>query len=268
MSLYSARAQLLAAAEDLDPLDVPATLVAEGTEEQFEYLRRLLRTLPETADLAHPAPLHPWGGFVTSTAANPLDTRRLHHAARDFDDALSVLTARQPDPELVALTSAPWHLECWATLANAPRHPLDAIDALHARALSGEVQSLQSRLITSNAARPWFSTVSPEALDGDVHSVHRAAAAADASGFFGRRKRQRAVSQATAQPCGLTPARSPPHATSHRSPPRWHAQLMRSGPCARPSQPCRFPPSCRLTGIPTFEKAWSRRRQPWRGESG
>lgn len=192
LSLYSAREQLLASAEDIEPLDVPATLVATGTEEQFGYLRELLRTLPETADLAHPSPVHPWG-FVATSTANTLDTRVLHAAAREFDDALADLLARQQDPGLLALVSAPRHLDDWASLANAPRYPLDAIDSVHSRALSGEVPAVQSRLNTSNVDRPWFATVGPEALDGDVHSAHRAAAAADASGFFGRRKRQRAV---------------------------------------------------------------------------
>lgn len=190
LSLYSARAQLLASADDIEALDIPAALVATGTEEQFGYLRDLLRTLPETADLAHPSRLHPWG-FVTVSSAKPIDTRALHTAAQEFDAALTDLLARQPNPELLALASAPGHLDRWASLANAPRHPLDAIDAVHARTLSGEVPALQNRLNTSEVDRPWFTAVGPEALDGDVHAVHRAAAAADASGFFGRRKRQR-----------------------------------------------------------------------------
>jgi len=192
LSLYSARAQLLASAEDIEALDIPAALVATGTEEQFGYLRDLLRTLPETADLAHPSPLHPWG-FVTVSSAKPINTNALHIAAQEFDAALADLLTRQPDPELLALTSAPVHLDRWASLANAPRHPLDAIDAVHARTLSGEVPALQDRLNTSNVDRPWFASVSPEALDGDVHATNRAAVLADASGFFGRRKRQRAV---------------------------------------------------------------------------
>ncbi|MGN6221885.1 MAG: DUF3320 domain-containing protein [Microbacterium sp.] len=192
LSLYSARAQLLASAEDIEALDIPAALVATGTEEQFGYLRDLLRTLPETADLAHPSPLHPWG-FVTVSSAKPIDTNALHAAAREFDAALTDLLTRQPNPDLLAVTSTPGRLDRWASLARSPRHPLEAIDAVHARTLSGEVPALQDRLNTSNADRPWFVSVGPEVLDGDVHAIHRAGVAADASGFFGRRKRQRAV---------------------------------------------------------------------------
>ena len=192
LSLYTARAQLLASADDVDSLEVPAALVATGTEEQFRYLRDLLRTLPETADLAHPSRLHPWG-FVSTREGSPLDTAAIHAAAQEFDSALAELRMRQPDPSLLAIMAAPSQLDRWATLAAAQRHPLDAIDALYARTLSGEVPALQHRLNTSNTDRPWFASVGPEVLDGDVKATHQAALAADASGFFGRRKRQRAV---------------------------------------------------------------------------
>ncbi len=192
LSLYSARAQLLASADDIEPLAIPASFVATASAEQFESLRDTLRRLPETADLAHPAPLHPWG-FVTARVVDAIDTKALHAAARDFDAALSDLLARQPDLELLALASTPAALDRWASLANAPRFPLDAIDDMHARHRAGEITALQERLEASAVERPWFASVGPEALDGDVRAVHQAAIAADASGFFGRRKRQRAV---------------------------------------------------------------------------
>ncbi len=190
LSLYTAREQLLASARDIPALDVPTSLVASATDEQLDDLRRLLRNLPETADLAHPSPLHPWGFVAVS---KPLDAPAIHEAARQLDVAVNELIARQTDPALLSLASTPAILDRWATLASAPRFPLDAIDAIHARALAGEVPALQERLNVSNTDQPWFSAVGPEALDGDTHAVHNAAQAADASGFFGRRKRQRAV---------------------------------------------------------------------------
>ncbi|QEW04998.1 DUF4011 domain-containing protein [Microbacterium lushaniae] len=192
LSMYSARAQLLASAGGIEALAIPATLVAATSEEQFESLRDTLRTLPETADLAHPAPLHPWG-FVTATAVNPIDTKALHSAAREFDAALSDVLARQADMELLTHASTPAHLDRWASLAKAPRYPLDAIDDVHARNTAGEITALQGRLNASNVERTWFASVGPEALDGDVRAVYQSAVAADASGFFGRRKRQRAA---------------------------------------------------------------------------
>nr|BFF08928.1 hypothetical protein GCM10025699_02310 [Microbacterium flavescens] len=209
MSLYSARAQLLASADDVEALEVPSSFVATGTEEQFDYLRDLLRTLPETADLAHPTPLHPWG-FVPVSGASTLDTAEVHSAAREFDSVLSDLLSRRPDADLLALVSSPAQLDRWATLATAPRHPLDAIDALHARTLSGEVPALQERLNASTVERTWFASVGPEALDGDVESVHKAAVAAETSGFFGRRKRQRGVLAGFGAALRVEPRKFPP----------------------------------------------------------
>lgn len=190
LSLYSARAQLLAAAEDIDPLTVPQGLVAAGTEEQLAALRDALRRLPETADLAHPTPVHPWG-FVAATGDVALDTSAIHAAAQEFDAALSAVNARSAHPDLLSLTRTPAALERWGAIARAPRFALDAVDAVHARTLSGEIPALQQRLATIDAELPWFATVSPDVLDSDVRLVHAKALAADASGFFGRRKRQR-----------------------------------------------------------------------------
>ncbi len=192
LSLYSARAQLLASAENIEPLAIPSTFVAAASDELFDSLRDILRTLPETADLAHPTPLHPWG-FVTASMVDAIDTKAIHAAAREFDDALTDLLARQSDNGPVAHASTPGFLDRWAELANAPRYSLDVIDAVHARNAAGEITALQERLNASAAERPWFASVGPEVLDGDVKAVYAAATAADASGFFGRRKRQRAA---------------------------------------------------------------------------
>ncbi|OJV84872.1 DUF4011 domain-containing protein [Microbacterium sp. 70-16] len=192
LSMYTAREQLLAMADDIESLEVPAALVATGTEDQLDELRRALRDLPETADLAHPSPLHPWG-FVAASAAKTPDSAALQAAAREFDTALADLLSRPTDEAILARVTSPSLLDRWATLATAPRFPLDAVDAVHARALAGEIPALQERLNGSAAELPWFAAVGPEALDGDPHAVHTAAQGADASGFFGRRKRQRAV---------------------------------------------------------------------------
>lgn len=192
LSLYSARVQLLASAEDVEALAIPQSLVSTGTQDDFRYLRDLLRSLPETADLAHPSPSHPWA-FVAVPRDAELDTRAIHSAALEFDSALTAVVDRAAAPNLLALMSTPTRLDQWATIATAPRHSLEAVDAVHARAQSGELSALQERLNASNVDRPWFATLGPEVLDGDVQAVYRSAIQADASGFFGRRKRQRAA---------------------------------------------------------------------------
>lgn len=209
LSMYSGREQLLAMANDIRALEVPPALVATGTDEQFEYLRVLLRNLPETADLAHPSKMHPWG-FVAISAAAPLDTSALHAAAREFDAALADVYTQQADSIVLSHVTSPATLDSWASLASAPRLPLDAIDAVHARTVSGEVPALQARLSRSNVERPWLSSVGPEALDRDPSSVYLAAEKADASGFFGRRKRQRAVLEAYGPALRIDPRTFPP----------------------------------------------------------
>lgn len=213
LSFYSARAQLLASADDIDALEVPSTLVAAGTDEQFNLVRNILRTLPETADLAHPSALHPWG-FVPVDATSSLDTVAIHAAAKEFDSALMDLLARQADPELLAVVMSPADLDRWATLAKAPRYPVDTIDTIYARTMSGEVPALQARLDSSRIDRSWFATVGPEALDGDVQSVHAAAVEADTSRFFGRRKRQRAVLAGYGTALHIDARRFPPRAVT------------------------------------------------------
>lgn len=148
-----------------------------------------MQTLPETADLAHPSRLHPWG-FVPSSVQ---DSAAVHAAAREFDAALNAIPTPGERQALLTMASSPERLEQWAALANAPRFAVEALDAVHARALTGEIGAIHARLESSGGARGWFSAVGPEVLLSDVHDVHRAALAADASGFFGRRKRQRAA---------------------------------------------------------------------------
>lgn len=191
LSLYSARNQLLASAEDVEPLPMPTTFVADSAEERFELVRGALRTLPETADLAHPSPLHPWG-FI-DTIDRKLDTSRVHSAACEFDSALIEARAKGGDAFLTD-AATPAAVERWAHLARAPRHPLTTLDALYARVRSGEVRKLVQELRVFAASPPsWLTTLGAEALDGDAHGIHAEALAADASGFFGRKKRRRAA---------------------------------------------------------------------------
>lgn len=193
LSLYSARVQLLSSAEDVVPLTVPQSLVASGDESDFELLRACLRSLPETADLAHPSPLHPWG-FVDPLPGAALAASALHGAAQEFDVALSAVREAGADAALLALVHTPKQLDTWAHLARAPRHPLEAIDSSFPRELSGEIPHYRAAIAGATAdPPPWFATVAPEEMIEDVRGIHAAALAADQSSFFGRKKRRREV---------------------------------------------------------------------------
>lgn len=192
LSLYSARSQLLASADDIPALPVTRALVAGSTDEQLSTLRDVLRKLPETADLAHPSKQHPWG-FVD--AANPpVNAAELHAAAREFDAALAAARAAGAPFEMLSALRTPATVDRWSSLARAPRYPLDVIDAVRERTLSGEVPALMERISAVEATKPtWFATVAPEALELDVRAIHERAVAADESSFFGRGKRRRAA---------------------------------------------------------------------------
>ncbi|MGB3374128.1 MAG: DUF3320 domain-containing protein [Microbacterium sp.] len=205
MSLYSARETLLAFPESMPMLDVPASIVAGLSEDRLEAVRTALRGLPETADLAHPSPLNAWG-FVRVAGEHPSNLNGLHDAAREFDRALTEAATNGADMATLLLARSADFIERWSQLSGAPRYSLDALDQFRPRYLSGEVPNLQKHLSAMTTTPPsWFATVSPECLDTDVVAVHTAAQAADASGFFGRRKRQRAALQLFGAALRVTP---------------------------------------------------------------
>lgn len=180
LSLYSARSQMLASAADIPPLDVPHSLVASG--DRIDQLRTLLRGLPAVSDLARPTATHPWG-FVDDPEIEAAD---LHRAARSFDDALATVGPS----ELLSRVHAPEQIEAWAGVARAPRHALSDLD----RVQPGSIDELVRRLATAAAQPPaWLAQVDPRVLSRNVRDIHAAALAADASSFFGRKKRRRAV---------------------------------------------------------------------------
>jgi len=180
LSLYSARSRVLASATDIPPLDVPTSLVAAG--DHIDQLRAALRELPAVSDLARPAATHPWG-FVDDPG---IDAAALHRAARDFDDAL---VAVGPS-DLLSRVQGPEQLDAWAGIARAPRHALHALD----RVQPESTDDLARRLAAAAAQPPaWLAQVDPRVLSRNVREIHAAALAADASSFFGRKKRRRAV---------------------------------------------------------------------------
>ncbi|MBD8477025.1 DUF3320 domain-containing protein [Microbacterium sp. CFBP 8794] len=180
LSLYSARSQLLASAADIPPLDVPTSLVASG--DHIDQLRATLRELPAVSDLARPAATHPWG-FVDDP---DIDAASLHNAARTFDDALATVGPS----DLLSRVQGPQQMEAWAGVARAPRHALHALD----RVQPESVDDLVRRLAAVAAQPPaWLTQVDPRVLSRNVRDIHAASLAADASSFFGRKKRRRAV---------------------------------------------------------------------------
>ncbi|MCB9409353.1 DUF3320 domain-containing protein [Mycolicibacterium sp.] len=192
-SLYSARSRELAADQEVTPLQVPQELVADAEEDTIDELARVLRFLPEKTELAHPRPDHPWG-FIDILPAGGLDAGAIHAVAVAFDSSLADL--QQAGVSLASLSRAgsPERLAYWARLSEEPRFPLGAVDALHTPSGQEQLAAIEALLETITQTPPeWLTTVSPAAMDLDLPAIHQAAVAADASGFFGRKKRRRAV---------------------------------------------------------------------------
>ena len=174
-------------------MDVPRALVAAGTPEHLDEVRAALRTLPEHADLARPRPTHPWR-FVDERPGVTTDVTAAHRAAQHFDAALDDVQQDGVTLDMLARVTSPDEVEAWARVADAPRHPIAAVDALHEPAWSTWLVHLQDQAgALAGAPGRWRTVVAPSVMDRDVSAIHAAAMAADSSGFFGRKGRRRAV---------------------------------------------------------------------------
>ncbi|OBG23495.1 DNA helicase [Mycolicibacterium celeriflavum] len=192
-SLYTARSSELAADQDVAPLEIPTSLVASGTPETFDAIGQLLRALPEKVDLARPSENHPWG-FINVQKPGGLDVREIYSAAVEFDQALGDIQSLGLGIEPIARAGSAQALAEWAVLATAPRYPLEGVDRLHTKEWKAEIAAIAKRAEEIAASAPeWLKTATPAAMDLDVPAIHQAATDADNSGFFGRKKRRRAV---------------------------------------------------------------------------
>lgn len=192
-SLYTAQGSQLAADQEVPPLDVPKELVASGSPEIFEVISRVLRGLPEKADLARPSDDHPWG-FMDFQSDHELDAATVHAAAVEFDNALEDLLQRGVELDELSRAETSAAIVEWAKLASAPRYPLAGLDTLHNEAWQNALKALRQAMREAGEMRPgWLTVASPAAMDLDVPGIHNAAVAADQSSFFGRKKRRKAV---------------------------------------------------------------------------
>lgn len=206
LSLYTARGNELAADQEVAPIEVPRQLVASGTAEAFDVIRQVLRSLPAKVDFARPRPDHPWG-FIDAVPAAGLDSDEIHSAAVEFDAALDEVQRAGLSIERLALAPDAAAVSFWAHLAGEPRFPLEAVGTMHAAAGQAQRQAIMQLLSTLSSAPPaWLANASAGAMDLDAPAIHQAAVAADESGFFGRKKRRRAVLAQMADVLTVDPA--------------------------------------------------------------
>lgn len=193
MSLYSARTSELAADQDVAPIEVPRELVANSTPETLDRIQRVLRKLPEIADLAQPSAGHPWG-FIDTIPKAGVDPTEIHRCAIEFDAALAGAVDSGLTIDALGRCEGSAAFQTWVQLCGAPRHPLPALDTLHEGPWSQELGYLTAELHKLMDSPPgWLAVASCTAIDLDIPAIYDAAVAADESKFFGRKKRRRAV---------------------------------------------------------------------------
>ncbi|MCC9186221.1 hypothetical protein MMAG44476_34741 [Mycolicibacterium mageritense DSM 44476 = CIP 104973] len=192
-SLYTARSFELAADQDITPLAVPRSLVANADPALFDAVAQALRTLPEKFDDARPRPDHPWA-FIDTVPPAGLEPAAIHTAAVAFDTALAELHAGGIAVDVLGKWDSPDAIDTWARMTNEPRFPLAALDNLSTPQWQDYIAGIEQVLAGLHHQKPaWLATAMPAAMDLDIPAIHAAAAAADESGFFGRKKRRRAV---------------------------------------------------------------------------
>lgn len=192
-SLYTAQNRTLAPGQDVQPLPVPKTLVATGTPELLQAVSDVMRQLSDKTDWARPRPEHPWA-FVDTLPAGGLDAAAIHTAAVEFDTALEQVQQHGVSLDALATNESVIGIDAWARVTAEPRYPLEGVDALHTAAGQQQLSAIEHLLHTIAGTEPeWFATATPSAVDLDIPDIHAAAVAADESGFFGRKKRRRAV---------------------------------------------------------------------------
>ncbi|CAJ1581898.1 DUF3320 domain-containing protein [[Mycobacterium] wendilense] len=204
-SLYTARSSELAADQDVEPLTVPRSLVTATDPVVFDNVAQALRTLPEKFDDARPRPDHPWA-FIDAIPSSGLDPVGIHAAAVAFDAALAGLVDNGVALDAVGRCDRPEAIDEWARLTNEPRYPLAGIDAVATKEWQTHVVGIEQLLASLQTPPAWLATATPAAMDLDIPAIHAEAVAADESGFFGRKKRRRAVLEKLTTVLAVDPA--------------------------------------------------------------
>jgi hypothetical protein len=190
LSYYSARTSLLALGAEGHVLPVP--VAALSSPDVVDRVRRTLQHLPDTADLAQPSPDHPWG-FAGLTEPDQAQVEAVLAATAEVDDALRALPGHGPLHEVLRIACSSADLTAMSELLRAPV-TLDELDAARSAAWSESAKALREAadlLVTS--PHPGLDVATPDALDLPLAEIHAQAQAAEASSFFGRGKRRKAV---------------------------------------------------------------------------
>ncbi|WKK72622.1 DUF4011 domain-containing protein [Rathayibacter oskolensis] len=192
-SLYEARQNEILAAEHVQALDVPLSLIENGDSEHFDEIRRALRSLPDASDAARPRRAHPWA-FVSPLRLTPETADTLAAAADELDGALDELDRLDIPTDTFSLTTDTTALAPLLAAATAPVRPLATLDQLAHPDWEAHLARTQEELL--RLAPMHFDVldrVEEVVLELDLDDLRAAAVSADEAGFLSRKKARRAV---------------------------------------------------------------------------
>ena len=189
LSLYGAEEAVLARRDGVTALPIPPELLGSISQDGLTRLRALCQLLPDFVHPARPRPDHPWA-FVTDGRVDPA---AVLPAARRFDEALRRLAGEPALRTVLAAALVPEDLRVLATLL-ADGTPLAVLDEVRTPSWRAKVDAVHDEIRAfTGAAHPGLDLVEPTFLDLPLAEIHAAAGEAAAAGFFGRKKRLRAV---------------------------------------------------------------------------
>lgn len=193
LSYYTARTKLLTLGTEGPAFEIPEVLLSSQAEAQVRELSLAAASLDDVAQPARPSPDHPWG-FARAKGVDGQRARLIRDAAARFDSALNALPELGTLAGVVDAATDQGHLSQAAVLAQAAPVDLAVMDQARsagwresARRAVSEMHALVAR------SHPALEVVTPAALDLPVREIHSRAQDAAASGFFGRKKRLKAV---------------------------------------------------------------------------
>lgn len=193
LSFYAARNAELAAADAAVSLPVPVEWAGRITAAQLQPLRTVLRELPDQADRARPAREHPWG-FVSRSEQSA--DAAIAAAAGALDAAIDAVTPTEELNRVFVEAGSPEQFHALAALAGALPLSLETLAATRSAYWAQVTEQIEhdlARLPTQFGDVVALVGTGVLALEGK--RLHAEAVAAHESGFFGRKRRRRAVAE-------------------------------------------------------------------------
>jgi len=197
-SLYTAHVAELVQEHSPYELVVPEHFAATASLDDLHVVRTALRELADHAGRARPTAEHSWA-FVDVGSDDALDEVALLSLVTRFDEALGAATADDTLAEALGTVSTPDELRTLAATLGSAGVDRAVLAEVRTSTWQGETHRLLGEL---DGVGPAFgdllTVVQPHVLALDLDRIAHEATVAHSSGFFGRKKRRRAVAESFA----------------------------------------------------------------------